>query len=257
MKWLDGRDVAGFIQGRHVAIVRGLQPGPRLAIVRQGASAATDAYLRVKQRYGDDIGAAVDVYTETPEAVLDRIAALNADPYVTGLIVQLPFADAPELEEQAVAAVSPAKDVDGLVSGSPFEAATPKAILWLLAAYNIDVKGQHVAVVGQGRLVGKPLADRLEASNSTIVRIDEHTPDLASALAKATIIITATGKTGLITTEMVPDGAVVVDAGAPKSDLDPAVLDRTDLKITPNPGGVGPMTVAALFDNLLIAAQKS
>jgi methylenetetrahydrofolate dehydrogenase (NADP+)/methenyltetrahydrofolate cyclohydrolase len=255
MKLLDGRDAAGFIKERHRHQAAAFAPPLRLAIVRQGATPATDMYLRVKRRYGQDIGVAVDLYTESPEQLLDRIAALNADAAVTGINVELPFADAPELEAAALAAVDPAKDVEGLAPDSPFEIVTPRAILWLLAAYNVDVKGM-IAIVGQGRLVGAPLADRLEAAGHQVARLDEHTADLAAALQPADIIITATGQPGLITSAMVKPGAVVVDAGAPASDLAPELLARDDITLTPNPGGVGPMTVAALFDNVFLAAQR-
>ncbi len=255
MKWLDGREVAAFIQERHARQVRAYRTPPRLAIVRQGATAATDMYLRVKQRYGHHLGFVVDLYTETPAGLLPRIAALNADPAVTGINVELPFADAPELTADALAAVDLPKDIEGLAPGSTFEVVTPKAILWLLAAYNIDLVGR-IVVVGQGQLVGRPLADRLESSGRDVVRADEHTRDLATLTRQADLLITATGQPGLITPAMVKTGAVVVDAGAPTSDLARDVLDRTDLIITPNPGGVGPMTVASLFDNLLIAAAQ-
>lgn len=253
MKQLSGRDVAGFIQERHARQVRGFVMPPRLAIVRQGATPATDMYLRVKQRYGQNLGFEVDLYTEEPDTILDRIKQLNADRSVTGINVELPFADDPSLTDAALAAVDLAKDIEGLAPGSTFEIVTPKAILWLLAAYNIDLGGR-IVIVGQGQLVGRPLADRLEASGHDVLRVDEHTSDLAGAVRQGDVVITATGQPGLIKSDMVKTGAVVVDAGAPDSDLDPALLERPDLKITPNPGGVGPMTVAALFDNLLIAA---
>jgi methylenetetrahydrofolate dehydrogenase (NADP+)/methenyltetrahydrofolate cyclohydrolase len=255
MKVLNGRDVADFIQERHARQVRALHPAPVLAIVRQGDDAATSRYLEVKQRYGAAIGVEVRVYTETAATLLQRIKALNADKTVTGIIIQLPLVDT-DLTGQAVAAVAPAKDVDGLGPDSPFDTATPKAILWLLAAYNVDLKARHIAVVGQGRLVGKPLADMLEASGCQVTRADVHTADIGTAVRAAGLIITATGQAGLITSDMVQEGAVVVDAGAPASDLHEDVRRRQDLTLTPNPGGVGPMTVAALFDNVLIAAQQ-
>lgn len=255
MTRLDGADLAGYVQERHSHQAHGFKPAPRLAIVRQGATPATDMYLQVKHRYGQEIGVPVDLYTEAPGHIIGRIQALNADPAVAGIIVQLPFADAPELETEALAAVTPEKDVDGLAPDSPFEVATVKGIFWLLTAYNIDIKG-CIAVVGQGRLVGLPLAAQLEASGAQVVRADVNTPDLAAVTRDADIIITATGQPGLITSDMVKPGAVVVDAGAPKSDLASDLHQRTDIKITPNPGGVGPMTVAALFDNLFIAALE-
>ena len=254
MKLLDGREAADFIKMRHVQQLRSTGE-LRLAIVRQGSSRATDMYLRVKQRYGLDIGCEVDLYTEKPEDLINRITLLNEDPSVTAINVELPFVDAPELTQQALAAVAPAKDVEGLAPKSPFEVVTPKAIMWLLASYNIELKNKVIAIVGQGTLVGAPLADRLEASGITAKRYDVTTPELGSRLLEAQIIITATGKPGLITSAMLAEGAVIVDAGAPESDLAADVLRRIDITRTPNPGGVGPMTVAALFDNIIIAAR--
>jgi methylenetetrahydrofolate dehydrogenase (NADP+)/methenyltetrahydrofolate cyclohydrolase len=248
---LDGRELVGYIHERQLRQARGLKTRPRLAIVRQGATKASDVFLRLKVAYGLEIGVPVDTYTETRESLLERIHLLNKDAAVTGIIVQLPLADATELTGEALVAVAPDKDVDGLAPNSPYQSATPKAIAWLLAAYNIDLKGKHIVVVGQGKLVGKPMADRLETSGYEVVRLDDAVGDLGAELLQADVIITATGKAGLITSSMVQPGTVVVDAGAPKSDLADDLRARTDIKITPNPGGVGPVTVAALFDNLL------
>ncbi len=154
------------------------------------------------------------------------------------------------------------KDVDGLGPNSPFDAATPKAILWLLGGYNIDFKGKTVVVVGQGLLVGAPLATMLEDSGAHVIRCDKSTADLRSEVMKADIIVTATGQPNLITADMVKSGTVVIDAGTAEidgnlvGDVDHALYEDESLKITPNPGGVGPITVAALFDNLLQAATK-
>jgi methylenetetrahydrofolate dehydrogenase (NADP+)/methenyltetrahydrofolate cyclohydrolase len=211
-------------------------------------------YLRAKSRYGEDIGALVDTYVETPDTILGRIGALNADPSVTGVIIQLPLPNA-EITAKAVAAVDLTKDVDGLAPGTSFETATPKAVLWLLAAHAVDIAG-HIVVVGQGRLVGKPLADRLEAAGHQVTRCDIHTADLRAATLQADILFTSTGVEHLIKSDMVKSGAVVVDTGSPRPELDPALYQRGDLTITPNPGGVGPMTVVSLFDNLIIAAQQ-
>ena len=254
MKLLDGRDAASFIKERHYQQIASLPP-LKLAIVRQGSTPATDMYLRVKQRYGQDIGVTVELYTESPSTLLRRIETLNVDETVTAINVELPFADAAQLTDQALAVVALHKDVEGLAAGSTFEVVTPKAILWLLASYNIDLKDRTVVVVGQGKLVGAPLADRLEAGGIPVVRADEHTSDLSRITQSADIVISATGQTGLITSAMLKQAAVVVDAGAPLSDLAADVLTRTDLIRTPNPGGVGPMTVAALFDNVILAAR--
>lgn len=255
MKLLDGRDVAGFIKERHRQQAAGLDPKPRLAIIRSKDNEAGDRYLKMKRQYGDDIGVPVDLYVETGKTILSRIKNLNQDDAISGIIIQLPLTSR-ELTDSAVSAVSPWKDIDGLSPMTEFEAATPKASLWLLAAHNVDIKGR-IVIVGQGRLVGKPLADRLEAAGQEVVRCDINTKDLAAETRKADIIFTGTGRPGLITTDMVKEGAVVVDTGAPLGELAPELYQRDDLTITPNPGGVGPMTVAALFDNLIIAAQQA
>jgi methylenetetrahydrofolate dehydrogenase (NADP+)/methenyltetrahydrofolate cyclohydrolase len=251
MKLLTGRDVAAYIKQRHTSQAAGLHPSPRLAIVRSKDNEAGDRYLKMKRQYGEDIGVAVDLYVETSDMIIPRIETLNRDKSVTGILVQLPLADS-GITDAAVAAVAPAKDVDGLAPGSKFEAATPKAALWLLASHNVDLAGR-IVVVGQGRLVGKPLADRLEASGLDVVRCDINTKDLASETIQGDIVFTGTGQEHLIKPDMIKQGAVVLDTGS-EAELDPALYDRDDLTITPNPGGVGPMTVAALFDNLLIAA---
>lgn len=252
MKRLDGREVAEYLQERHIRTVRGLRFVPGLAIVRTGDDAATTRYLAAKERYGEEIGVRVTVYGETAATIISRIERLSADPHTHGIIVQLPI-DPVVSTDEALNAVSPAKDVDGLRADSPFQEATPKAVLWLLAAYNIDLKDKYIVVVGQGRLVGKPLADSLAASGHNVSRVDIDTPDLMTALKDADVIVSATGKPELITSIMIKQGAVVVDCGSPQSELAADVRVRKDLTITPNPGGVGPMTVAALFDNLLIA----
>jgi methylenetetrahydrofolate dehydrogenase (NADP+)/methenyltetrahydrofolate cyclohydrolase len=255
MKLLNGRDVAAFIQERHIHQVQGMEQPPRLAIIRSADNEAGDRYLKMKQRYGHEIGAEVDLYVEEGQGILDRIATLAEDKSVTGILIQLPLTDA-DMTDAALAALPPDKDIDGLGAHSPYEAATPKAALWLLAAYNVDLHGR-IVVVGQGRLVGKPLADRLEASGHDVVRCDINTADLSAETRQADILFTGTGQEHLIKPDMVKEGAVVVDTGSPRNELDPALYDRDDLTITPNPGGVGPMTVASLFDNLLIAAQRS
>lgn len=255
MKRLDGREVAEYLMQRHTQQARRFAVPPRLAIVREGATPATDMFLRVKQRYGYDVGIPVDLYTETPDTLLDRIQVLNHDPAVTGINVELPLATAPLLTDQALAAVVLPKDIEGLAHRSTFEVVTPKAILWLLAAYNTDLSGKQIVVIGQGQLVGKPLTARLRASGLQVLAIDVTTPDAPSQIRAADIVISATGAAASLTSDMLKPGAVVVDAGAPLSDVHADVLERDDLTITPNPGGVGPMTVAALFDNLLIAAQ--
>src|ERR1700683_5642676 len=256
-KLLDGAEPAGFIQALHIRIVAGMKTNPRLAIIRSAENPAGDQYLRMKHRHGRTIGVPVDLYVESGKGIIKRIEQLNADPNVTGILIQLPLKEGGELTNRALAAVTQAKDIDGLGPNSPYEPGTVKAVLWLLAAYNIDITGRSV-IVGQGRLVGRPLADRLEAAGHEVVRADITTADLGALTRTGDLLFTGTGRPGLIHADMVKPGAVVVDTGAPSAELDPALYERSDLKaITPNPGGVGPMTVVSLFDNLLIAAQTT
>ena len=265
MKILNGLELASYIKQRQLKQVRNLCQSwkiiPRLAIVRMGDNPVIDIYVRLKSDYGLDIMVEVDVYNLAGSELINKIELLNHDEKVHGIIVQLPLADS-ELTEKALNAVSTAKDVDGLGNKSPFTPATAKAIDWLLAGYNIDLVGKKIAIVGNGKLVGAPLARLWQGANLDVSVYDNQTIDLASVLQPAEIIITATGVPGLIKSNMIQDKAVVVDAGTVSEngkivgDLADDVRLRQDLTITPTYGGVGPLTVAALFDNVILSARK-
>lgn len=143
------------------------------------------------------------------------------------------------------------------------DAATPTAILWLLAGYNIELKNKQVLVLGQGRLVGLPLTKMLKSSGVQVVTADRSTKDIPQKILSADIVISATGVAGLIKPDMLKRGAIVVDAGVATDkngfvgDVDPAVRERQDITITPEKGGVGPLTVSALFDNVIRAARQT
>ena len=144
-----------------------------------------------------------------------------------------------------------------------FEPATPTAILWLLSGYNIDLADRSVVIVGRGRLVGGPLEKLLDDIARQVTVVDKDTSDLKPVLADAQVIISATGMAGAIAADMIPEGAVVVDAGVSveagvaKGDLAEDVYGRDDLKISAKVGGVGPLTVCALFENVIVAARNS
>lgn len=242
---LDGRDIADYIKQRHHEQVRKLHPAPVLAIVTAGSDPATQKYLAAKQRYGQDIGVRVDIVEIQSEG---QVREIRAD----GIIVQLPLGDLDA--DKAISYIADRQDIDGLKPNSQFQPATVKAILWLLAAYQIDWKNKIVAVIGQGRLVGKPLTEALRGSGAQVLTADERTENLQGLCLQADIVVSATGQAGLIKPGMVKAGAVVVDCGSPEPEVDPVLLKDASLKITPVPGGVGPMTVACLYDNLLIAA---
>jgi 5,10-methylene-tetrahydrofolate dehydrogenase/methenyl tetrahydrofolate cyclohydrolase len=266
MRILNGSDLAGFIKERQAHQVRALRQAhmvlPKLAIIRTNSAPVVDSYMKIKRQYGADILIDVEVHDVAQKDAVLEITKLNTDPSVHGIIVQLPLPD-PAQTEEILNTVAPQKDVDGLHSNAILDAATPTAILWLLAGYNIELRGKKILVVGQGRLVGKPLTRIMRASGLEVITADRHTEDLPTLLRSADIIISATGVPGLIKANDIKLGAVVVDAGVATDknglvgDVDPAARERADLTITPVKGGVGPLTVCALFDNVIRVAQKS
>lgn len=261
---LTSSDITGAIKKRQKQAANELADlgvKPRLAIVQTIDTPAINSYVAAKQRYGEEIGAAVDVHKIDQQKAAGLIERLNQNASVHGVIVQLPLAD-PVQTDELVGLVGPGKDVDALGNASPFDPPTPRAILLLLEGYDIDLTGKNIVIVGHGRLVGRPLARILKNRGLEPTVVDKDTADFASKLKAADVIITATGQPKSIDAEAVKEGAVIVDAGMAGEggktvgDVDQALYQRDDLKITPNPGGVGPMTVVALFDNLLEAASQ-
>lgn len=260
---LDGDELASYIKQRHTGEIRAMKVTPKLAIIMHSNSgAATRTYVeRTKKGYAVDIGADCEIHEVSLDqaALIELINKLNTDDAIHGIIVQLPYFDV-DIEE-VLASVAPHKDIDGLGPDSNFDMPTPQAILWLLAAYNLNYKDKKVAVIGQGRLVGAPVADMLQNSGALVTRCDDTTADLKSVTLASDIIISATGHAKLITPDMIKPGSIVIGAGtsdiggSTKGDLDKDLYQDDTLKIARNTGGVGPVTVAALFDNLLIAAR--
>ncbi len=266
MKILDGSELAGYIKERQLKQVRALRQSwrviPRLAIIRTGDNPVIDTYIRLKKAYGKDITVEVDVYQPTSDKLLDQIATLNCDENVHGIIIQLPLEDI-EMTESAVNGVAPEKDVDGLGEKPKFTPATAMAIDWLLAGYNVELKNKKIAIIGKGRLVGAPLAELWQSSGFDVTVYGKQTTDeLRASINNADVIVTATGVPSLITSDMIRQKAVVVDAGTAAEhgkivgDLAADVRDRQDLTITPIKGGVGPLTVTALFDNVIRSARR-
>jgi len=216
--------------------------------------------VRLKKAYGDDILIDVETHRVSEDEALELIKALNTDTSVHGIIVQLPLAD-PARTDELVEAVDPSKDVDALGSRAQLDAATPMAINWLLAGYNVELKGKEIVIVGEGRLVGAPLARLWRDSGYKVTVVSEPTDELAQIVQNADIVVTATGQAGLITSDMLRPETVVVDAGTSseggeiRGDVAPDVRERHDLTITPEKGGVGPLTICALFDNVIRAAR--
>jgi methylenetetrahydrofolate dehydrogenase (NADP+)/methenyltetrahydrofolate cyclohydrolase len=265
MKMLNGSELAGFIKERQAKQVRSLRQDrgiqPKLAIVVTDLdNPVIDLYTRLKHKYGSDIQVEVDIHRVPQTELLNKLSKA-AD--VHAIIVQLPLDDPSETDE-IVALVNPAKDVDGLAPESRFEPATPLAVLWLLSGYNINLAGKDVVLVGAGKLVGAPLEKMLLASDITPRVLVKETPDVPGEIQKADIIISATGVADLIKPDMLKKGAVVIDAGVASEggktvgDVAPEVYEeRDDLTITPAKGGVGPLTVCALFENVIRAAENA
>lgn len=270
MKILNGKDLAGYIKEKQAHQVRSLSVTPKLLIIRDSDNPVIMKYVSLKKQYGEDIGIEVEDFNAAKkdpatgaepdkatvrEAILQKIAEANADNSVNGIIVQLPLKSVPKEDlDEILQKIDVRKDVDGLTGKT--DTATAVAINWLLAGHNIDLKNQKIAIVGRGRLVGAPLI-RMWKNSGFDVTVYGHDGDLTE-LRNFDVIVTATGVPHLITSKMIRPGTVIVDAGTASEDgvivgdVDEVVRSRTDLKaITPKLGGVGPLTVCALFDGIL------
>lgn len=265
-KLLNGAELAGYIKERQAKQVRNLRQShkvfPKLVIIKStSASKVIDTYVRMKQRYADDILIETVVETLDEANMLEAIQRLNADESVHGIIVQLPLRD-PGLTDEIVNAIAPEKDVDGLGQNAKFISATAEAIDWLLVGYGVELAGKRLVIVGRGRLVGGPLARLWQGNGYDVTVLDDTSGDIAPVVKASDVIVSATGVPRLITDDMVPIEAVVVDAGTTSEngvivgDADPVLYERGDLTITPAKGGVGPLTIATLFDHVVTSARR-
>lgn len=266
MKLLNGKELAGFIQERQAREVRTLRQAhaiaPKLAIVVTVDNPIIDVYMRMKQAYGAEILVDVEVYRIPLEKVAGTIGKLNNDISVHGIIVQLPLSD-PAQTEAVVNLVAPGKDIDGLGTKPYFDPATPMAIQWLLAGYNIDLRGKRILLIGRGKLVGAPLEQILLKSGLDVTVADRDTASLKELTLLADVIITAAGSPAILYPDMVKPDVVIVDAGVASEkgktvgDVAPEMYERQDITITPPKGGVGPLTVCTLFENVIRAAKQA
>ena len=258
MKELNGRELAGYVkerQARQVRQLRGKKIFPKLAIFYDNDSPVIAKYMSLKQTYGEDIHIDVEVIKISKDDAAEKLKAAAEDEKVTGIIVQLPLA---ECDMSILDLIPLKKDVDGLRGES--DTATAMAIHWLLTGYGIDLEHKKLAIVGRGKLVGAPLMKMWTESNYDVSLF--HRGDNLEKLADYDVIVTATGVPGLIKSRMIKYGGVIVDAGTAseggviKGDLDDEARERDDLTLTPKIGGVGPLTVAMLFENVIRAANK-
>ncbi|HCX82695.1 MAG: bifunctional methylenetetrahydrofolate dehydrogenase/methenyltetrahydrofolate cyclohydrolase [Curvibacter sp. RIFCSPHIGHO2_12_FULL_63_18] len=275
---IDGNALAAQLRGdvarRTTALKdRGLTPG--LAVVLVGDNQASQVYVRNKVKACTDAGlhSVLEKYeaTMTEAELLARVDALNNDPGIHGILVQLPL-PAHIDAHKVIEAISPAKDVDGfhvasagaLMVGQPgFWPCTPYGCMKMLESIGYNLRGKHAVVIGRSNIVGKPMAMMLLQQNATVTICHSATPDLKAMTLQADVIVAAVGKRNVLTADMVKPGAVVIDVGMNRDDagklcgdVDFAGVSQVAGHITPVPGGVGPMTITMLLVNTLEAAER-
>jgi methylenetetrahydrofolate dehydrogenase (NADP+)/methenyltetrahydrofolate cyclohydrolase len=266
MKLLNGKEIAGFVKERQAKEVRRLKQServnPALLILKTIETPATKTYMRIKERYGSEIGVRVEVVDCVSESDLKtKILKANANNDLQGVIVQLPLGL--NIDMGVLNEISPGKDIDSLGAKSNFRAPTPTAIDWLLAGYDISLAGKKILVLGEGKLVGGPLVELWRAQGYDPVVISKPGDDIEKAVRGADLIVSGIGAAGVIKSSWIKSSAIVIDAGTStdsqglSGDVERIARDRDDISITPVIGGVGPLTVAVLFDNLLLAAASS
>ena len=275
---IDGKALAAEVRAQVAQRVTALQRRgvqPALAVILVGENPASQTYVRHKGSDCESVGMRF-VLDRLPAdlseaALLARIAELNADASIHGMLVQLPLP--PHIDtNKVIAAISPAKDADGfhvqsagaLMIGLPgFKPCTPYGCMRMLQAAGIDPKGRHAVVVGRSNIVGKPMALMLLQAHATVTVCHSATPDLGTFTRQADILVAAVGRRNTITADMVKPGAVVIDVGMNQipagklcGDVDFDAVREVAGWITPVPGGVGPMTRAMLLVNTLEAAER-
>jgi methylenetetrahydrofolate dehydrogenase (NADP+)/methenyltetrahydrofolate cyclohydrolase len=252
---------------------RGVKPG--LAVVLVGDNPASQVYVRNKVKACEDAGlhSVLEKYpaTMTEAELLARVDALNNDPSIHGILVQLPLPKHID-DHKVIEAISPLKDVDGfhvasagaLMVGEPgFKPCTPYGCMKMLESIGYDLRGKHAVVIGRSNIVGKPMAMMLLQSSATVTICHSATPDLAYHTRQADVVVAAVGKRNVLTADMVKPGAVVIDVGMNRDDegklcgdVDFAGVKEVASWITPVPGGVGPMTITMLLVNTIEAAER-
>jgi methylenetetrahydrofolate dehydrogenase (NADP+)/methenyltetrahydrofolate cyclohydrolase len=274
---IDGKAVAARLRAevaQAAAELRGRAIIPTLAVVLVGDDPASAVYVRNKTRAAREVG--VDVHdhklpaSTSQAALIALIEALNRDPELDGVLVQMPLP--PPLDADAViGALDPAKDVDGLhptnlghlAQDRPrFVPCTPNGCMRLLREVDTELSGARAVVIGRSRLVGKPVALLLANANATVTMCHSRTRDLAEEVRRADVVVAALGRPALVRGEWIKPGAVVLDVGINRGtdgkligDVEFAAAAERARAITPVPGGVGPMTIACLLENTVLAAR--
>lgn len=275
MTRIDGKTVAAKVKERVRQEAKKLPRKPGLAVILVGNDPASRVYVNGKRKDCEECGFYSEEYTlqenVSQQELLELVGTLNVREDIDGILVQLPLPKHIH-ERTIIEAISPAKDVDCfhpinvgnlMIGEKGFLPCTPTGIMELLEEYGIDPAGKRAVVVGRSNIVGKPMALLLLARNATVTICHSKTPDLAEHCRQADILVAAVGRRGLITADMVKEGAVVIDVAMNRDengklcgDVDYEAVAEKASYITPVPGGVGPMTRAVLMENTLLAAKR-
>lgn len=276
MTLIDGKKVAEKCKKNIEERIKRLNRTPGFAVIRIGEDEASKIYVRLKHKMSEELGINFTEYhleeNITQEDLISLIRKLNADDEVDGILLQSPIPYHLNILE-AFQTIAPEKDVDGfspinvgkLVQRQEcFAACTPTGVMTMLKEYNIQIEGKHAVVVGRSNIVGRPMAELLLNANATVTICHSKTQNLTEIVKSADILVVAIGKPKFITANMIKEGAVVVDVGINRIPDSKKIVGDVDFEnvkekcsyITPVPGGVGPMTIMTLMDNVVTACER-
>lgn len=274
MQLINGKEISASIRAEIKAETEKLNVRPGLAVILVGNDPASAVYVRNKNKACEEVGFYSEMYTLPEETEMDQllglIEQLNESPQIHGILVQLPLPKHLD-EEKVILAIDPRKDVDAfhpvnvgkiMIGNHAFLPCTPAGVMELLDRSGIDVCGKECVVIGRSNIVGKPQAMLLLHKNATVTVCHSRTKNLAEVCSRADVLVSAVGKAGFVTADMVKEGAVVIDVGINRNAegklCGDVAFDQVAPKtsyITPVPGGVGPMTITMLMKNTLTAAK--
>ncbi|HDC7467107.1 TPA: bifunctional methylenetetrahydrofolate dehydrogenase/methenyltetrahydrofolate cyclohydrolase FolD [Staphylococcus aureus] len=276
-KILDGKQIAkDYRQGLQNQVEALKEKGftPKLSVILVGNDGASQSYVRSKKKAAEKIGMISEIVhleeTATEEEVLNELNRLNNDDSVSGILVQVPLPKQVS-EQKILEAINPDKDVDGFhpinigklyIDEQTFVPCTPLGIMEILKHADIDLEGKNAVVIGRSHIVGQPVSKLLLQKNASVTILHSRSKDMASYLKDADVIVSAVGKPGLVTKDVVKEGAVIIDVGNTpdedgklKGDVDYDAVKEIAGAITPVPGGVGPLTITMVLNNTLLAEK--
>ncbi|HDF6308242.1 TPA: bifunctional methylenetetrahydrofolate dehydrogenase/methenyltetrahydrofolate cyclohydrolase FolD [Staphylococcus aureus] len=276
-KILDGKQIAkDYRQGLQNQVEALKEKGftPKLSVILVGNDGASQSYVRSKKKAAEKIGMISEIVhleeTATEEEVLNELNRLNNDDSVSGILVQVPLPKQVS-EQKILEAINPDKDVDGFhpinigklyIDEQTFVPCTPLGIMEILKHADIDLEGKNAVVIGRSHIVGQPVSKLLLQKNASVTILHSRSKDMASYLKDADVIVSAVGKPGLVTKDVVKEGSVIIDVGNTpdengklKGDVDYDAVKEIAGAITPVPGGVGPLTITMVLNNTLLAEK--